>query len=298
MKKQRYYRHFYSVILILSLSFFACSDSVEIEVPNPDLMPLPSAEFVNVPYGEEALQKYDIYLPADRNKEVTKVFVLVHGGGWVGGDKSELKTYVEFMKIQFPTYAIVNINYQLASIVKSPFPMQIDDIKKIILDLKSKADDYEISNQYGFVGISAGAHLSMLYAYAHDVMSEVKMVCSIVGPTNFTDENYSNSSDPNIIENFDLVEAITGVEFEGNKEFYESVSPFHVVDQNAPPTILFYGGQDPLIPTSQGTSLHDKLNELGVINEFTLYENEGHGWVGLSLIDTLNKLNTFINTRF
>ncbi len=282
------------VITFLILIILGCSKNTEIVLPDP----LPSAEFKNVSYGTEPLQKYDIFLPEDRSNTTTKVFILVHGGGWIGGDKSELQTFVDFLKLQFPTYAIVNINYQLAAVGKSPFPMQIEDIEKIILYLKSKADDYQISNQFGFLGISAGAHLSMLYSYAFDVFSEVDMVCSIVGPTNFTDENYINSTDPDFIENFELIESITGVNFETNMQFYESVSPYHVVDQNAPPTILFYGGQDPLIPTSQGISMHEKLDELGVINEFTLYENEGHGWVGLPLIDTFNKLNTFIITHF
>lgn len=282
------------VIFILVLSLLGCSNSSEIVLSDP----LPSSEFKNIPYGNDPLQKYDIFLPAERVKATTKVFVLVHGGGWISGDKSDLQTFVDFLKIQFPSYAVVNINYQLASIGKSPFPMQIDDIEKVISDIKSKADDYQISNQFGFLGISAGAHLSMLYSYAYDEMSEVEMVCSIVGPTNFTDENYSNSNDPDFIENFELMESITGIKFESNMEFYESVSPYHVVDQEAPPTILFYGGQDPLIPTSQGVLMHDKLDELGVINEFTLYENEGHGWVGLSLIDTFTKLNGFILTHF
>jgi acetyl esterase/lipase len=49
-----------------------------------------------------------------------------------------------------------------------------------------------------------------------------------------------------------------------------------------------------LIPTSQGISLDEKLTELGVEQEFTLYENEGHGWVGINLFDISTKLKAFI----
>lgn len=75
--------------------------------------------------------------------------------------------------------------------------------------------------------------------------------------------------------------------------FLEEVSPYHRVTSAAAPTILFYGGQDPLIPTTQGTDLRDKLVDLNVTHQFTLYPNAGHGWVGLDLIDTWLKLKTF-----
>jgi dienelactone hydrolase len=62
----------------------------------------------------------------------------------------------------------------------------------------------------------------------------------------------------------------------------------------APPTILFYGGQDPLIPSTQETDLRDKLANLRVTHKFTLYPNSGHGWVGLELLDTWTKLKSFM----
>jgi predicted esterase len=63
------------------------------------------------------------------------------------------------------------------------------------------------------------------------------------------------------------------------------------------PTILFYGGQDPLIPTNQGTFMRDKLQTLGVTHQFTLYPNGGHGWIRLDLLDTWLKLKVFMNTH-
>lgn len=282
---------------ILILTFFiavtfSCSNDDTIEVFDT----LKAKELTNVSYGNNAQQIFDIYLPKERSANTTKVFVLVHGGSWISGDKSDLNEIVTALKIRFPNYAIVNINYQLAGIGNSPFPMQIDDIKDVISTLKGKATEYQISNKFGFIGVSAGAHLSMLYSYKYDTSKEVKMVCSIVGPTNFTDTNYTEN--PDFSKLVLGIQLITGVPYENNIDYYESISPYHVVDSSAPPSILFYGGMDDLVPTTQGTELHEKLNTLGVINEFTLYENEGHGWEGDSLIDTYTKLDLFINTYF
>lgn len=274
------------------ICFFSCSENDNIDSIDINI----AIEYLNVAYGEKPLQNYDIYLPENRNIVDTKVLILAHGGSWIGGDKNDLNPFVTALKIKFPNYAIVNMNYQLAGIGKSPFPMQINDIQVVFEHLKSESDSYNISSRYGFIGTSAGGHLAMLYSYAYNNLSEIEMVCSIVGPTNFTDENYI--SNPNYANFVKGIQLITGVNFEENPDYYENLSPYHIVTKNAPPTLLFYGGEDNLVPTSQGVDLQLKLDELNVINEFTLYENEGHGWEGIALNDTFQKLENFISTYF
>jgi acetyl esterase/lipase len=43
----------------------------------------------NVSYGTDASQKMDIYLPPGRTTAATKAIILIHGGGWSSGDKSD-----------------------------------------------------------------------------------------------------------------------------------------------------------------------------------------------------------------
>lgn len=294
------------LLVLLAFSTISCTSNDEISIPNQDdnnddtitdIQPLEETQILNVSYGNNNQQKYDIYLPEGRTKETTKVFILIHGGSWTSGDKSSMDNYVSYLKNNFNSHAIVNINYRLSTLGNPPFPMQIDDIKTIISDLKSKAETYQISNQYGFIGRSAGAQLSMLYSYKYDLNSEVNMVCSIVGPTNFTDSNYVNN--PDFTQQLQAYELILGATYEDNPEYFESLSPYHVVTTFAPPTLLFYGDSDHLIPTSQGVDLHTKLNNLNIVNEFTLYEGEGHGnWSNENIEDSFNKLNTFINNQF
>jgi len=277
---------------ILFISIISCNDDNTTEVP------LEKTEFKDVTYGEHQQQKYDIYLPKNRNANSTKVFILIHGGGWIEGDKKDMNDFATELQKSYPDYAVVNINYRLASINNSPFPMQIDDIKSIISHLKQKKEEYQISNQYALIGTSAGGHLSMLYAYAHDSKKEVDMVASIVGPTNLTDDAYVNATGAGFQYLFALIQQITGINFKTNSDYFVGVSPLHVATNSASPTILFYGGKDPLIPVSQGIDMHAKLDQLGVTNEFTLYPEEGHGWEGENLFDTITKLRVFINTHF
>lgn len=275
-------------LVIASISFSCSKESTD--APIQGLNPTEYYQELNINYGPDAGQKFDLYLPKNRNAS-TKVIILVHGGGWTGGDKVDMNGFRDIIRQDLSDVAIVNINYRLANSNRNPYPMQIDDITSVINHLKENRDYYVISDDYGFIGVSAGGHLSLLWSYAFDTDENVKMVCSIVGPTNFTDPAYLNSTVPNIRALMDLY----GVD--ASTEFLEEVSPYHRVTANASPTILFYGGKDPLIPTTQGTDMRERLQQLGVTHEFTLYENAGHGWLGLELLDTWSKLKTFTQTH-
>ncbi|SDI24158.1 alpha/beta hydrolase [Winogradskyella thalassocola] len=277
-------------IVLMSIStVMSCASE-----PSDDdgLAPLNTAESyeeLNISYGNDDEQVFDLYLPANRTTD-TKTIVLVHGGGWTSGDKTEMNDFKNFIKDQMPSYAIVNINYRLADESNSPYPMQINDITRVINYLKNNEAHYTISNNLGFVGVSAGAHLSLLWSYGFDTENQVKMVCSIVGPTNLTDPAYLNNT--NVV----LQELLNTFGIDTSADFLEEISPYHRVTATSPPTILFYGGEDPLIPTTQGTAMRDKLESLNVTHQFTLYPNEGHGWTGLNLLDTTLKLKVFIET--
>ena len=77
--------------------------------------PIEASVQLNVSYGDDPQQVYDLYLPANRSSSKTKVIVLVHGGGWTEGDKEDMSGFIPFIQNDFPNHAIVNLNYELAS---------------------------------------------------------------------------------------------------------------------------------------------------------------------------------------
>src|SRR5436190_6373976 len=74
-----------------------------------------SVTMLNVSYGTNAQQKMDIYLPASRSTTTTKIMIMIHGGAWNTGDKTDFNEYVDSLKRREPSYAIFNINYRLAN---------------------------------------------------------------------------------------------------------------------------------------------------------------------------------------
>jgi acetyl esterase/lipase len=228
---------------------------------------LPAQTYSNVSYGSDSQQVYDIDLPEGRNSVATKVIIMVHGGAWYAGSKADMAAAAAFARFQFPYHAIVNMEYRLATSVSPAYPKQINDIQSFIDHLESSG--YNISQQYAFVGVSAGAHLSMLYAYQFDTGHKVKAVCGIVGPTDFTDPAYAGGE----LE-ASLFPYLVGPN--PNDELVMEVSPITHVNADSPPTIQFNGNTDPLIPNSQGERLEAALDAAGVTNERHVY-NAGNG---------------------
>jgi acetyl esterase/lipase len=247
-------------------------------------------EELDIAYGNNPEQKFDLYLPANRTQN-TKTLILVHGGGWNSGDKADMNLLISFIRQDLPDVAIVNINYRLANEGNSPYPMQIDDISSVVSYIKTKKSEYSISNRFGFVGISAGAHLSLLWSYAFDSEKNVSMVASVVGPTNFTDPAYLNNNNPEVDGLLDLFGITPEI------EFLKEISPLYQVTSSSPPTTLFYAEEDQLVPLSQGIDLRDKLIDLNVAYQFKSYPNVGHGLGIVETLDVWANLKNFINTH-
>jgi acetyl esterase/lipase len=272
-------------LAFIGVLFLSCSNEDSEISSEPEI--IEAYEALDVSYGSDSNQVFDIYLPEGRT-ENTKVLFLVHGGSWVGGDKEDMNDVRDYVLQNHPSIGIVNMNYTLAGANSPPVPMQTNDISAVVNYITSNKTSLIISDDIGFIGVSAGAHLSLLWSYANDTNNQVDMVCSIVGPTNFTDPAYYNSANPVFQSMYILF---------GNPSipFLESASPYHTATATSPPTLLFYGGQDPLVPNSQGIDLDSQLTNLGVPHEFSFYEEEGHGWFGQNLLDTFNKISNYIN---
>jgi acetyl esterase/lipase len=252
-----------------------------------------SYDLQNISYASDPQQKMDIYLPVNRNVSQTKVFVLIHGGGWSAGDKADYTYFLNSLKSIYPDHAVINLNYRLATSSSPAYPKQINDIQAAMDHIQLAK--YNLSKQYCLVGSSAGGHLSLLYGYAFDNNHYVKIICNTVGPADLTDSAYTQ----NPIYAGALSSLVGNVSYAQNPTLYEEVSPAKRVTPSSPKTISFYGDSDPLIPSSQMPRLHNALNAKNIYNEATMYPGGGHGgWTDAQNQDAVLKMMNFINTYF
>lgn len=277
-------------LLLAGAILIACNKSDGNDNGNGNLS---ASTMKDVSYGSDAAQKMDIYLPAGRTASTTKVLVLVHGGGWTAGDKSEFDPYIATLQQRLPDYAIFNINYRLANNTNSRFPAQENDVKAAIEFMANKFGDYNVSNKVVLLGFSAGAHLALLQGYKHTSVVKPKAVISFFGPTDLVDM-YNN---PVSMYAPLLLEALLGAKPSQDLNAYQQSSPSFFVNSSVAPTMLLHGGQDNLVAYSQSELLRDKLKAAGVVNQYVFYPNEGHGWFGLTLNDSFDKIEVFLDAN-
>ena len=287
------------ILCLLAAMSWSCSDSDETttDVITPDTemeeaVALEALTLTDVSYGSDPAQVYDIYLPAGRSAAKTKIIILIHGGGWTEGDKENVSAFINLVQSQHPDYGVVNMNYMLADPPAIPaFPNQFLDVQAVINQLNDTGSELQFNNEYGFIGLSAGAHIAMMYDYTYDVDDQVKFVANIVGPADFTDPFYADGPG---FETY--VAALTDeTAYPENANYSELLSPAKVVTASASPTLQFYGDQDPLVPLTNGQRLDTALSNAGVPHIFTIYEG-GHGdWDATSYLDVQQKIGAYID---
>ncbi|MGV2452532.1 UNVERIFIED_CONTAM: alpha/beta hydrolase [Ralstonia mannitolilytica] len=222
----------------------------------------------NIHYGNNPEQVMDLYIPSARTNKEKDVFIMIHGGGWRAGDKSQLTFFTLSMMQKFPDHIFVNMNYRLASATSFGLPNQTNDIKKVIELLKNKLGYHP---NVILLGNSAGGHLSMLYAYKFDADKKVKAVINIVGPADLSDPGFKNYQEYSFVESRLVAPEIiqTGISKIG------FASPVKWIKNDSPPTLSYYGSLDRVIPSTQEKRLDSALTANHVIHESYQF-NGGH----------------------
>jgi acetyl esterase/lipase len=249
---------------------------------------LAAVSYMDVSYGEDNKQRLDVYLPANRNDK-TRLLVIAHGGGWSGGDKSDFDSYISEFQKRLPHYAFANVNYRLATQTTNHFPTQENDINSAIKYLKDNVDEYKISTDFVYLGISAGAHLLMLQGYKHSDVLQPKGIVSFFGPVDLQQLYVdSDSSIPVILR------TIMNSTLDKNPLLFQESSPINYVTSSSAPTLMLHGDQDRIVPVQQAYLLRDKLIDAGVTNKLVVYPGQGHGWIGNDMTDSFNQAEAFI----
>jgi acetyl esterase/lipase len=113
-------------------------------------------QFRELPYGEHALQKLDVYLP-EQGEEPFPVIVNVHGGGFTHCDKHDFHLYPTMFALQ-QGFAVAAVNYRLSPEVH--YPEHYFDVERALLWIKKNGPAYHLDeSKVCLWGTSAGGNL-------------------------------------------------------------------------------------------------------------------------------------------
>ncbi|MGI0134293.1 MAG: alpha/beta hydrolase, partial [Candidatus Micrarchaeaceae archaeon] len=115
----------------------------------------------NITYGRDRHQVLDMYVPQQPTERPAPVVIVIHGGGWLGGDKTEQAYFCT--KLAKNGYVVCAINYRLAP--RHQFPAALADCELAAAWVSAHITSYGGDPSRTFLaGSSAGAHLAALAA--------------------------------------------------------------------------------------------------------------------------------------
>jgi acetyl esterase/lipase len=242
------------------------------------------ADQTYVQYGTRCL-KLDLYLPSGASaKHRAPVVVIVHGGGWRSGLRSEFVPMA--MRLAQRGYAAATISYRLSG--EARYPAAIHDVRAAVRWVRSHAPDYGLDPQrIALAGGSAGGQIASLagvtghldqfdpQAASSGIPSSVQAIVSIDGLSDFTsDAARANEDDPK--KNPSAAGAWFGGRYAEKTALWREASPIQYVRPGMPP-ILFVDSAQPRFSVGRDEMIA-KMNEAGVASRVVVLPDTPHSF--------------------
>lgn len=244
------------------------------------------------PYAgnENAKQRVDLYLPKKRNSDrPLPVVALIHGGGWVNGDRlGYAAAAIQFARTG--AYAAVGVGYRLTK--EARWPAQVYDCKAAIRWIRAHAKEFNLDpDKIAVMGSSAGGHLSSLLGTSGDVKelegdlgpntafsSRVQCVVNLCGPEDFTQALMFDKEKKPVL-NDPAVIGLLGGNYEEKHAEAVAASPVTYVSKDDPPFITFQGTADQRVAFLHAEAIHAALQKAGVPSLLVPITGGGHSSV-------------------
>jgi len=217
------------------------------------------------------IDKPSAWKAADKRPAIVFFF----GGGWVGGTPAQFLKQSEYLA----TRGMVGIRVEYRTIPKGdkgPPVVCCADAKSAMRYVRSHAVGLGIDpRRIAAAGGSAGGHLAAF--------------TGLVGGLDDPQDDLKVSCKPDALVLFNPVfnngPGQWGHERVGGR--YKEFSPAHHISKDAPPTIVFLGDADKLIPVSVLKEFEAGMKNAGVRCDAHVYPGAGHGFFNRDPHDTL-----------
>ncbi len=205
------------------------------------------------------------YPPEFKKSKKYPTIVFFFGGGWNGGTVKQFEPQAEY----FASRGMITVlaDYRVRSRHKTTPYASVADAKSAVRFLRKHAKELNIHpKKIVASGGSAGGHLAA--------------ACGTLPGLDEPDEDLNISSKPNALILFNPVfdNGPEGFEHKRMGERWQQISPAHNITEKAPPTIVFLGKEDHLIPVSSAENYKAKMEAFNRRCDLHLYDGAGHGF--------------------
>ena len=239
---------------------------------------------LDIAYASDSpAQKLDLYLPTGTADAPRPAIVVVHGGGWRGGDKQRGQWARIPAQYASDGYVAISVNYRLTG--EAPWPAQVEDVKAAVRWLRAHAEKHAVDvDRIGAYGNSAGAHLVSLLGLVkqsdglegsgphQEQSSMVQAVCASATPTDFL-----NWREPGAVPER-LGRTFLAGPGDTLRDRARQASPITYARGDAPPFLLIHGTADRTVPIGQSDRFAKALRAAGAEQvRYMIFDDETHG---------------------
>jgi acetyl esterase/lipase len=226
------------------------------------------ADQVYAQHGVRCL-KLDAWLPAG---DKLPAVILVHGGGWKSGYRSEFAPMA--VRLAQQGFAALAISYRLSG--EARYPAAVQDVQDAVRWVRAHADELHIDPQrIALAGGSAGGQLASLAGVTLPGGEGVQAIINIDGLSDFTSElALRYEDDPS--KNPSSAGAWFGGRYAEQGALWRAASPIQYVGPGMPP-MLFIGSAQPRFSAGR-EDMMARMAQAGVASEKVLLPDTPHSF--------------------
>jgi len=234
----------------------------------------------DVEYGRAGDEPLLLDMSVPEGEGPFPVAILVHGGGWNGGDKANVGFEGKsadispwFAPLTAAKFTWFSINYRLAPVHR--WPACLEDVQTAIRWVKAHARDFKGDpERIALFGHSAGGHLVCLAATVVDESVRVQAVVGYAPVTNHEQDlpvrgGLSLSLQQLLNRPKELTPESLGL--------LRGISPLNHVRPGLPPFLLVHGDADKTVPLQQSLDFQARLRASGVTCDLITLPGAPHG---------------------
>lgn len=247
--------------------------------------------------GQEAKYRREIYKEVGQIKLALDIFeptkkepskqypaiVFFFGGGWNGGSPTQFHPHCEYLAER--GMVAMSAEYRVKSRHQTTPAECVKDGKSAVRWIRTHAKRLGIdARRIAAGGGSAGGHVAAAVA------------TTIGFEESGEDKTVSCTPDALILFNPVYDNGPNGYGYDRVKEIYTAISPLHNLRPGTPPTTVFLGTNDNLIPVATAKAYQSKMRENGDRSDLHLFQGQPHGFFNFQRPDKAFYYQTLTET--